>query len=99
MGMKPVQPGAVLHLEAHAFALARSDRIETGAVFRFRQREPMEGHGGGLRQRVLDDAIEALPAARQEDRLRDLPRPAGCPGPVTPGAGVVTFADGAWRAL
>ena len=93
MGMKPVQPGAIPHFEAHAFALARSDRIETGAVGRFRQRQSVEMHGGGLRQRVLDDAIEALAATRQEDRLRDLPLPEICHVPATPGDGVGAFDD------
>src|SRR2546430_6531512 len=91
MGMEPVQPGAVLHFEAHPLARAWLNRIETRAVGRFRQRQPGEVHGGGLRQRVLDDAIEALAAARPEDRLRDSPRPEVCHVSATPGDGGGTF--------
>ena len=93
MGMEPIQPGAVLHFEAHPLARARLDRIETCAVGCFRQRQPVEVHGGGLRQGVLDDAIEALAAAREEDRLRDPPRPEVCHVPATPGDRVGAFYD------
>ena len=70
MRMEPVQPGAVLHLEAQAFARTRSDRIEAGAVLRLRERQAVEMDGGGLRQRVLDHGVEALAAPCDEDRLR-----------------------------
>ncbi len=72
MGMKPVQAGPVLHLEAHALARARRDRIEARPVLRFRERQSVEMDGSGLRERVLDRGVEDLAAARDEDRLRDL---------------------------
>ena len=91
--MEPVQPGAVLHFEAHPLGRAWLDRIESCAVGRFRQRQPVEMDGSGLRQCVLDDTIEALAAAREQDRLRDLPRPEVCHVSATPGDGVGALDD------
>src|SRR5439155_944610 len=93
MGMEPVQPGAVLHFEAHPLARARLDRSETCAVGRFRQRQAVEMDGSGLRQRVFEHRVEGFAAAREEDRLRDSPRPEVCHVPATPGNGIGTFDD------
>ena len=64
MRMKPVQAGAVQHLEAHALALQRRDRREAGAVLRLGKRQAVEVHGGGLGQPVLDYRVEELAAPR-----------------------------------
>ena len=93
MGMEPVQPGAVLHFEAHPLARARLDRIETCAVGRFRQRQSVEVHGGGLWQGVLEHRVESFAAARDQDWLGDLPGPEVCHVPATPGDRVGTFDD------
>src|SRR6185503_1535308 len=75
MRVKPVQAGAVAQLEGQAPACARRDRVEACAVLRLRERQAVEVQCRRLRQRVLDDRIKALAAAREENRLRN-PAPA-----------------------
>ena len=93
MGMKPIQPGAVLHLEAHALAATRADRFEARTVLRLGQRQSVEMHCGGLGQSVVDHRIEALAAAGPEDRLRDLARSEVGHVPATPGNRVGALHD------
>jgi hypothetical protein len=91
--VKPVQPRAVFHLEAHALAGARGDGVEAGTVLRFGQREAVEVHRGGLGQGILDRGIEGLAAARPEDGLGDSPRPEVGNVAASSGKGVRPFDD------
>ena len=50
------------------------DRVEAGAVCGLRKRQPVKVDGRGLREGVLDDGVEVVAAARNNDRLHDLPR-------------------------
>src|SRR6185295_3362552 len=70
--MEPVQARAVLHLEAHALALAGRNRVEPRAVLGLRKRQSVEVHRGGLGQCIFDQRVEALATSREQDRLGDL---------------------------
>jgi len=69
--VKPVEPRTVFHLETQAFAATGLDRIETGAVLRFRERKAVKVDRRGLRQLVFDHGIETIPAPRYHYRMCD----------------------------